>query len=202
MNGGAVAYLTHSQYGRNGNEITINNNSNYITGIAGDSVTASGSDSIINAYNTTEGMKASTTGNIYGVYDLSGGAWEYTANWDTLSSSSDIASYGKAVDGTVYFSQNGASDRTKTAYSNGTYTYDGEKVKTVCRSGDGIKETWISSDRSWFNDYSYFVSSDGPFSVRGGIYDSEEDSGVFFSYYDYGVPYSNISFRAVLACAW
>ena len=132
MNGGAVAYLTHSQYGRNGNEITINNNSNYITGIAGDTVTASSSSSTTNAYNTSKGMLASTTGNIYGVYDLSGGAWEYTANWDTLSSSSDIASYGKAVDGTVYFSKGGSSDRTKTAYSNGTNDYYGEKVKTVC----------------------------------------------------------------------
>ena len=202
MNGGAVAYLTHSQYGRNGNEVTINNNSSYITGIAGDSVTAGELNSTTNSYNTTKGMKASTTGNIYGVYDLSGGAWEYTANWNTLSSSSDIASYGKAVDGTVYFSQNGASDRTKTAYSNGTYTYDGEKVKTVCRSGDGIKETWISGSRSWFNDYSGFVGSRVPFSIRGGICSDEEFSGVFYSGIGSGGPDSDVSFRAVLASVW
>ena len=200
MNGGAVAYLAHSQYGRNGNEVTINNNQNLITGIAGDTVTASPSDSTTNAYNTTAGMKASTTGNIYGVYDLSGGAWEYTANWDTLSSSSDIASYGKAVDGTVYFSQNGASDRTKTAYSNGTYTYYGEKVKTVCRTGDGIKETWVSSSRSWFNDSSHFVRSTSPFSIRGGSYSNGGSAGVFYSNHSYGSAYSYNSFRTVLAC--
>ena len=199
MSGGAVAYLTHSQYGRNGNEITINNNWDYITGIAGDTVTASSSDSTTNTYNTSKGMKASTTGNIYGVYDLSGGAWEYTANWDTLSSSSWLTSNGKAVDGTVYFSKGGSSDRTKTAYSNDTNDYYGEKVKTVCRSGDGIKETWISSNRSWFNDYSYFVYSSDPFSVRGGYCSYGDGAGVFYSSYYYGGASSDYSFRAVLA---
>ena len=199
MNGGAVAYLTHSQYGRNGNEVTINNNSSYITGIAGDSVTAGESSSTTNTYNTTPGMLASTTGNIYGVYDLSGGAWEYTAGWNTLSSSSWLTSYGKAVDGTVYFSKGGSSDRTKTAYSNDTNDYYGEKVKTVCRSGDGIKETWISSYRSWFNDYSYFVVSGGPFSIRGGHCAYGDNAGVFCSHGVNGGAYSNRSFRAVLA---
>ena len=199
MNGGAVAYLTHSQYGRNGNEVTINNNNSYITGIAGDRVTASSSSSTTNTYNTSKGMLASTTGNIYGVYDLSGGAWEYTAGWNTLSSSSGLTSYGKAIDGTVYFSQNGASERTKTAYSNGSDDYYGEKVKTVCRSGDGIKETWISSDRSWFNDYSDFVGSSDPFSLRGGGYFDGDSAGVFGSGNGSGGAYSGGSFRAVLA---
>ena len=199
MNGGAVAYLTHSQYGRNGKEITINNNSSYITGIAGDRVTASSSSSTENAYNTSKGMLASTTGNIYGVYDLSGGAWEYTAGWDTLSSSSYITSYGKAVDGTVYFSANGESDRTKTAYRNGTNEYDGEKIKEVCRTGDGIKETWISGSDSWFNDYSYCVRSGNPFSMRGGYCSYGDYAGVFCSSHYYGGPSSNVSFRAVLA---
>ena len=194
-----MAYLTHSQYGRNGKEITINNNSSYITGIAGDTVTASSSSSTENAYNTSDGMLASTTGNIYGVYDLSGGAWEYTANWDTLSSGSDITSYGKAVDGTVYFSANGESDRTKTAYRNGTNEYYGEKIKEVCRTGDGIKETWISGSDSWFNDYSYCVHSYTPFSMRGGSYDYGDGAGVFYSDGSLGGPSRSFSFRAVLA---
>ena len=194
-----MAYLTHSQYGRNGKEVTINNNSSYITGIAGDRVTASSSSSTENAYNTIKGMLASTTGNIYGVYDLSGGAYEYTAGWDTLSSISYISNYGKAIDGTIYFSTNGESDRTKTAYSNGTNEYDGEKIKEVCRTGDGIKETWTSGDRSWFNDYSNCVSSYSPFSVRGGYYSSGVGAGVFYSVNDHGGPHSYISFRAVLA---
>ena len=194
-----MAYLTHSQYGRNGKEITINNNSNFITGIAGDEVAASESTSTENSYNTSKGMLASTTGNIYGVYDLSGGTWEYTAGWDTLSSSSYITNYGKAKDGTVYFSKSGESDRTKTAYRNGTNDYDGEKIKEVCRTGDGIKETWISGSDSWFNDYSNCVNSGIPFSVRGGFCNNEDNAGVFFSNLSNGNPYGDISFRAVLA---
>ena len=194
-----MAYLTHSQYGRNGKEITINNNSSYITGIAGDTETASESTSRENTYNTSKGMLASTTGNIYGVYDLSGGAWEYTAGWDTLSSSSFITSYGKAIDGTIYFSTNGESDRTKTAYRNGTNQFNGEKKKEVCRTGDGIKETWISGSDSWFNDYSNCVVSFSPFSLRGGICDDGGDAGVFFSDSYGGFPDSDTSFRVVLA---
>ena len=143
---------------------------NYITGIAGDSVAASASDSTTNTYNTSKGMLASTTGNIYGVYDVNGPAGKYTANWDTLSSSSYLTNYGKAIDGTVYFSENGESDRTKTAYRNGTNEYYGEKIREVCRTGDGIKEIWINEYYGWFSDGLYCVDSDCPFSVRGGLF--------------------------------
>ena len=77
---GAVAYLTYSKYGRNKQEVTINNSSSYITGNAGNTVDASATTGITNAYDTEKGVLASTTGNIYGVYDMSGGAWEYTAS--------------------------------------------------------------------------------------------------------------------------
>ncbi len=63
---GAVTYLAHSKYGRNATEVTINNNSSYYTG---------GGEGL--AYNTNKNQ--STTGTVYGVYDLNGGAWEYTA---------------------------------------------------------------------------------------------------------------------------
>ena len=79
MNGGAVAYLTNSKYGRNGTEITINNSSDYITGNAGNSISAGSAAGTTNAYNTAAGQLASTTGNIYGIYDMSGGGYEYTA---------------------------------------------------------------------------------------------------------------------------
>ncbi len=73
---GTVAYLTHSQYGRNGTEVTINNSSNYITGSAGSSVNAGADEGTTNEYWSTQGVLASSTGNVYGIYDLSGGASE------------------------------------------------------------------------------------------------------------------------------
>ncbi|HHT38169.1 MAG TPA: hypothetical protein GXZ95_01990, partial [Mollicutes bacterium] len=70
-------YLSKSQYG-NPNEIWNNSNNSYKTGCAGSSVDASNED-ICNEYHTTDGVKASTTGNIYGIYDMSGGAFEYVS---------------------------------------------------------------------------------------------------------------------------
>ena len=78
---GAVAYLTQSVYGRCTSsttcpEIGINNNSSFITGYgapAGSHYSSSNSNYVKSQpYNTNQGMDASTTGNIYGVYDMSG----------------------------------------------------------------------------------------------------------------------------------
>ena len=84
---GAVSYLTHSQYGRNGHEIDINNSSDYITGNGGGSTNAASKSGTTHEYYTTDGKKASSTGNEYGIYDLSGGAYEYVAAYYNGSSS-------------------------------------------------------------------------------------------------------------------
>ena len=82
---GAVAYLSHSIYGIN-DEVRINNNFSYKTGYAAVSKPTvyypeykgyGTSSSVTQAYNTTSGYLASTTGNITGIYDMSGGAQEY-----------------------------------------------------------------------------------------------------------------------------
>ncbi|MDD5979902.1 MAG: hypothetical protein PUC23_02170, partial [bacterium] len=92
----AVAYLTQSIYGRctsstSCTKIGINNNTSYITGYG----SPAGTEYDINngTYETILGKDASTTGNIYGVYDMSGGAMEYvmgvytdgTKNWSGIS---------------------------------------------------------------------------------------------------------------------
>ena len=51
MEWGAVAYLTHSNYGRNGNKIYINNSSDFITGNSGGSTSASDKAGTTYAYN-------------------------------------------------------------------------------------------------------------------------------------------------------
>jgi len=76
MEWGAVGYLTSSKYGLN-DEVAINSNENYITGCGPQS---SGSDSfgeVCNNYVSSLGQTASTTGNVYGVYDMMAGAEEY-----------------------------------------------------------------------------------------------------------------------------
>ena len=93
---GAVAYLTQSIYGRCTNsttctEVGINNNSSYITGYG---APAGSDESVTNgAYNTVLGKDASTTGTIYGIYDMSGGAWEEVmARHGSANDSSGFAS--------------------------------------------------------------------------------------------------------------
>ena len=78
---GATVYLAHSQYGRNGYELDVNNNGQYITGNGGGVVGSKSSapTNVINRYDTAIGAKASTTGNIYGIYDMSGCASEPSA---------------------------------------------------------------------------------------------------------------------------
>ena len=84
---GSVAYLQHSAYGSS-TSVRINNNSSYITGYAANNEPIcgyTGTNEECNKYcndgtcNTVypNSVLASTTGNISGIYDMSGGAWEY-----------------------------------------------------------------------------------------------------------------------------
>ncbi len=85
---GAVAYLSHSIYGK-GAEVNINNHIYHKTGYSSTANTNQNiypgtwgdTNDITQAYNTSTGYLASTTGNITGIYDMSGGSNEYTASY-------------------------------------------------------------------------------------------------------------------------
>ena len=154
---GAVAYLTHSKYGRNGTEIAINNSSDYITGTSGGIADASSSDATYEYNDMTNGVLASSTGNVYGIYDLSGGAWEYVASY--YSGSPNLSNGSQLV------------NETNREY---VTTYDGTDVDTDYKIGDATKET-----KGWNGDLTSFVVSNGPFFGRGGHYGDASDTGVF-----------------------
>ena len=200
---GAVAYLTQSQYGRNGNEIDINNSSSYITGNGGGSTSASSASGTTNAYNTTIGAKASTTGNVYGVYDMSGGAWEYVAVFNNTDTNYYESSYGSS-----FASTSGSSDKYATKYLNTTSNFNGNNIIcTYGKIGDATKEVNkggaqnLSSTgyyTNWFSDSPYLCGARTPFVRRGGYYHDGASAGVFSSSKDSGDGYSFVSFRAVL----
>ena len=175
---GAVAYLAHSKYGLNGQEIAINTKSSYTTGIGSGSTTSTAS--VTNKYNTPTGITASTTKNVYGIYDMSGGASEYVAgcytnNTNYLTDNADTSYQNKYID--VYSS-----------YNNSKY-------------GDAVYETSSSKDspytNSWFSDYSSFVNSGYPVFGRGGHYYSGSDAGLFFFAYSNGIADYSYGFRPV-----
>ena len=208
MEWGAVAYLSHSKYGTctNGSckEIGINNNEDYITGCG---ATAGSSESeTCNAYNTATGMLASATGNIYGVYDMSGGAWEYTmgnivSNDGTIMMSGYDTTYNSGYTGKVYDSGNYTS-YTGVDYPNNKY-YDKYSFSandaSIIRSklGDGIKEVYKGS-RGWYSDYSGLAYSNYPWFRRGGSYSNGAFAGSFSSLNGNGYAYSGNSSRLVI----
>ena len=175
---GAVAYLKQSKYGLGTTDIAVNTNSNFYTG---------GGQS--DAYKTN--VAQSTTGNIYGVYDMSGGAWEYVmGNMNNSSNAfySSNAGFATALDAKYYDS----------------YKYDSSSNKTHARGklGDATKETLAtfgSNTGGWYSDYAYFPSSSYSWFLRGGFYSNGTHAGVFNFNKGVGGGGSDSSARAVLS---
>ena len=191
---GAIAYLAYSQYGRNGKIITQNSSSGYITG---------GTTSEESLYLSNGNQ--STTGNSTGVYDLSGGAWEY------VSAYIDNGYYGLADNGgttseDLYGSNN---SKYKTIYPHNSNDdgddyeerYSLDNFSLVYRyRGDALFETSDSGfgNDSFDNNTAYYLQSDIPYLIRGGDYNSGMGAGIF-SYNGYsGASNSSESFRVVL----
>ena len=192
---GSIAYLSNSKYGicENGNctGFGINNNSNFITGCGAE--VGSGESTTCNAYNTTLGQLASTTGNIYGVYDMSGGAWEYTM-------ANSVSIDGKEM--LTGFNISNNSGFTGMLYNNGNYIlYDGDypypeskyydkyslnddsHVKSNSKLGDAIKEMHSNTD-AWGYGFSLLTSKTTPWIHRGGSLQNNlftSNSGIGFA---------------------
>ena len=155
---GAVAYLTHSRYGRNGEEVTINNSSSYITGNSGNTVSAEETSGVTNAYNTDKGVLASTTGNVYGIYDMSGGSTERVA-----SGISKYLDEGNS-NSTAIKKEKGFSEKLIDRYEENGYANN-------FKYGDALYETSQTetdgSYSSWNSDASDYLKSYQPFFNRG-----------------------------------
>ena len=156
---GAVAYLTQSIYGRCASsiactEVGINNNSGYITGI-GTAPGTSNTSSTTNTYDTTVGMEASTTSNIYGIYDMNGGAWEYV-----------MGVYNKTISSSGF-----ASLPNEKYYNNYTATYQGHALtETAYWYSDNA--SFVNLNLPWFRRGGYH--SDG---MKAGVFNFDDVNG-------------------------
>ena len=190
---GAVAYLSKSKYGKQNEEVWLNNSGSYITGSAGNSASAYTDIGTTTDYTSTQGVKASTTGTVHGVYDMSGGAWEYVAAY-VNNGNSILTSYGSSL-------VNGDA-KTKNVYSKGSSeSRDNNYSANSGKYGDAVYETSAngnSSNSSWYGDYSIFPNARAPFFGRGGGYNDGANAGVFYFNNNNGVSYSYYSFRPVL----
>lgn len=203
---GAAAYLSDSRYGKNGVEVGVNTNSSFITG---------GGTGIVYA---TTNVGQSTSGNVYGIYDMSGGAQEY------------VAAYVATLDGGT--SLLNADSKYKDVYTGTTATFpDNVYSSASSKKGDAMYETSTgtssnyydnnggrniygsSLSSSWFNDYSnmpgyvcntYYTGNYGLFGgaiIRGGANSSGVSAGIFSFMRAFGSSDLYLTFRPVLAIA-
>ena len=210
---GAIAYLTQSKYGRNENEIGINGYNKDTTNYA--KITGMGGSSINNKYNTEYGMNASTTGNIYGIYDLSGGNWEYIAtlyskytngNGSALYTHTANEKYAKDIENSQLPAN---SSKYVTIYpidatvgeKDGTMSFHFFKWNEIY--GDAIFETASQpgNKKGWFENEADGDSAENqPFCTRGGWYNNTV-SGLFsFGDSEGSTAYNSHCYRIVLIC--
>jgi len=152
---GAVALLSKSEYG-NADPVWVNPNSNYLTGCAGNSQLAS-STTTCNQFDSVNGVNASTTGNKYGVYDMSGGAYESVmgamydeGNVSLQIAESDFSNLNTILSRYIDKYQYGETSTNSAAYNRRIL-------------GDATAET-----RNWDNSSQEFVYDENPFFLRGG----------------------------------
>ena len=126
---------------------------------------------IIRENNYVSNVDQSTTGNIYGIYDINGGAWEYTAAGLTANVTSMFGSL-TGFDEKYVNRYNGSTNSSATNYSANSGKY-----------GDGIYETsngvGAYGQGSWHSNFSGFVKSSYPFFIRGGNYELGDAAGTF-----------------------
>ena len=190
---GAVAYLSKSKYGKQNEEVWINNSSSYITGSAGNSASAGENEGTDTNYTSTQGVKASTTGTVYGVYDMSGGAWERVAAY-VNNENDNLTKYGQSLVS--------GDEKTKNVYIKGSEdTRQTNYNANASKYGDAVYETsgeYETSNGSWYINYSYFSYLGNPFFERGGGYRVAAGAGVFYFNGTSGSISSYYSFRPVL----
>ena len=197
---GAAAYLSHSQCGINA-EIRKNNyrdnSENYnrtLTGCGANSAKANNSTVVTTCaipYGTpsseTYAYPQSTTGNISGIFDMSGGATEYTmGNYGNTTKSSGFADAWFA-NNSKYYNLYNSSTFNGTSSTNFTFC-----TLATC-GGHALNET-----ESWYSDQAYFVIPSLPWSIRSGNSSSSANAGIFYMNANNGLGYNNHTFREVL----
>ncbi len=205
MKWGATTYLSHSIYGTcNGTkgsatctDVKLNSNENYYTGTGPQEEGSTAVGAIVNIYSSPLGLTASTTHNIYGIYDMAGGAWEYvmgvmkpeggnqaaTSGTSGFSTSSlfpsreyyDLYDYGTTNDDAAAFARGHLGDATK------------EVIKNISVSG-----SWYGDSSNFLNNYSYWVG-------RGGRNTSAGSAGIFYFAVGSGTHYPHVGTRIFLA---
>ena len=184
-----------------------------INNVSKDTPTSNG----IFTWNQKTGQNASTTGTIYGIYDMTGGIYERTAAY-IANGNANLKRYGESIayNGNILKTE---STKYTTAYPFNEKDSKGNKITNIDTAsqqnfvanskiyGDAVRETnngkagtseseWNYS--SWSRDYSYFPALSVPFFKRGGGLWDGSHAGVCAFSRSSGDSYYDVGFRAVL----
>ena len=204
-----AAYLSQSKYGKIGNrnfsgankEVYQNKSDSFITGCSYG--TPSNGNTDYGCQYTYEkspsGTGASTTGSIYGVYDMSGGAWEYMMGdyapggekHSGMSTTAHSGYTGLLQDGTKITGKNWLEDKYYDFY-------ESSDPLTACNGTSCISQA-LNETAGWYGDNTAMVTAQYPWSVRGGCYRYNSIAGVFYFANDRGRIDGSGSFRLVLS---
>ncbi|MCI8575187.1 MAG: hypothetical protein HFI09_01825, partial [Bacilli bacterium] len=233
---GAVTYLQHSKYG-SATSVRINNNSAHVTGYASVKEPTCGytgtneecnkygtTENITKPYNTTVGYTASTTGNISGVYDMSGGAYEYVmgvmvdqngkpmSGRNSKSNSGFNGTFGcPTCDGDTsgltelttgmtfpdskYYDQYAYAENDKLFYRR----ILGDATGEMGPFGTSNYGNLTGQVGSWHANASVFVTYWAPWYERGGSNTNGKDTGMFAYENRMGTSYNWVGYRVVLS---
>ncbi len=216
---GAVVYLSQSTYGKQGNtnytgankEVYQNKSNDYITGSSNgtpsQSATKEGDQYAYDDLTDLQdgkglaGPGASTTGTIYGVYDMSGGAWERVMNVledeDGMPRSGNNTQYNSGFSGKL---NNGSYVTDGRPFPEIKYysTYDNGSTYSNACDGEACLGEALSETAAWYGDYTTWLTSAIPWLGRGGFSGNDAGAGVFSFYHTYCQSYVDNSFRLVL----
>ena len=156
------------------------------------------------SYNKTYGKIASTTGNIYGVYDMSGGAYEYVmgvywdgtnlwsgysqTNYQHSGFSGFLSSTNSYYSGEVAYPSN---SKYYNLYKN-TGTYDSPVTDYNKNIQHALTET-----AGWYSDTKFFVTN-GNWFARGAYIQGGIDAGIFSYRSECGGSNNTYGSRSVL----
>lgn len=214
MEWGAIAYLAQSKYGKiNNNEYKGTDKQIFLNTVMGDkdgknpsndrvttgcSSGSTASDETPNCpYNYDVpyyGTGASSTGTIYGIYDLAGGSWDCVMGIiSTYPVKSGIGGYKGSVP---------SNKRYYTLYKVDSNMYN----RTRGKLGDATREVLSNTykypngeSKGWYDDYAYFANANYPWIKRGGSYNDKTSSGIFSYGITLGTARGDKSFRVVLS---
>ena len=242
---GAVAYLSQSEYGvgkyvgtsdSSKSSVRINNNQSYLTGYASlkePTCGYKGTNVDCNRYETIEpenigkdgtnlvnyfsfsSQVASTTGNYSGIYDMSGGSWEYVMGvmlnlTNTTPCSGRDETYNSGFSGFYSFTIGSLTTGPKLTDYNSKYydtyrysTEDEDYNRRILEDATGEMGSFVikmnRSISSWHDDEAWFVWSWYPWFYRGARFDHGSNGGVLAFGNMYGSSLLGRSFRVVLS---